>query len=120
MLTFAGKDATADFRRAIRTLHESGRQGEIPLGYLAFARMLREQKRYAEAEQEVAKAWAIAAPCEMNLHRADCHVERAWLRLADAQRAQARAEFDEAQRLVMQTGYHRRDRDLEDLRVQLQ
>ena len=51
----------------------------------------------------------------MGLHAADCHLEYARLYLAMGEEDSARKELDIAKKMIDEMGYHRRDRDVEEL-----
>jgi hypothetical protein len=51
----------------------------------------------------------------MRLHLTDYHLETARLRLAQSRPNDARPHIAEAARLIAETGYHRRDRELVEL-----
>ncbi|MCC6725494.1 MAG: hypothetical protein IT258_13380 [Saprospiraceae bacterium] len=55
----------------------------------------------------------------MRLHLTDYHLEMARLRLAQARPEEARPHVAEAARLIEETGYYRRDKELEELQKAL-
>jgi len=55
----------------------------------------------------------------MRLHLTDYHLASACLALRNGDRAEAHTHFEKAETLVQQTGYHRRDPDLEKFRAEL-
>jgi phosphoglycerate-specific signal transduction histidine kinase len=54
----------------------------------------------------------------MRLHLTDYHLASARLALLNGDRTQAREHFTKAETLIQETGYHRRDSDLAELRPQ--
>jgi tetratricopeptide (TPR) repeat protein len=65
---------------------------------------------------DIEEAFRIATRSGMRLYLADYHLASVRISLASGDRAQARAHFEIAKTLVQETGYHRRDIDLEELR----
>jgi hypothetical protein len=55
----------------------------------------------------------------MRLYLADYHLVSARFALTDNDATRARSHFEKAEALVRETGYHRRDSDLEELRAEL-
>ena len=55
----------------------------------------------------------------MRLFLTDYHLESARLALAESDPAAAREHLDKARQLVTETGYHRRDPDLDEIAAQL-
>ena len=56
----------------------------------------------------------------MRLHLTDYHLESARLALALHDATQARAHYDAARKLIDETGYHRRDGELQELADELE
>ena len=59
----------------------------------------------------------IATRSGMRLHECDAHLEYGRLELAQGNREAARTHLIHAAELVAATGYHRRDKDLEELKA---
>ncbi len=57
----------------------------------------------------------LARPGPMRLHQADCHLDRARLHIAKNEPDKAREHLAQAKALIEQTGYHRRDAEVEML-----
>ena len=55
----------------------------------------------------------------MRLHEADCHLEYARLYLAHGEKDQAREHLAKAKALIEQTGYHRRDKEVQELETMI-
>ena len=55
----------------------------------------------------------------MRLHLTDYHIASARLALSNGDREQARAHLEKAEALVDETGYHRRDREVAELRAKV-
>jgi hypothetical protein len=61
------------------------------------------------------EVFRIATSSSMRLHLTDYHLASARLALRNGDRAEAHTHFEKAEVLVQQTGYHRRDPDIEKL-----
>ncbi len=82
-----------------------------------------------KARQDLDEAFSIATRGGMRLHEADCHLAYARWYLAAANcrdvpaerlydgdaLAQAREDWAKAKQIIEQTGYHRRDGELQEL-----
>ena len=60
----------------------------------------------------------IATRSGMRLHEADCHLEQARLHLALDNKTDARRSCAKAREMINEMGYHRRDKELEELEQQ--
>jgi tetratricopeptide (TPR) repeat protein len=94
--------------QAIEFLRRSGQVYLLPLGLLA---------RGTAGDLE--EALRIASRSGMRLYLADYHLAAARPALGKRRLAQAREHFEKAEALIHETGYHRRDLDLERLRSAL-
>ncbi|MBI1760749.1 MAG: TIR domain-containing protein [Acidobacteria bacterium] len=112
-------------QRAVDGLRQAGRLDYLPLGLLARAAWQRlagagsDAGLAARAWRDVNEALRIAQRGSMRLHLADAHLEAARLCLAQRDATQARSHWEQARDLVAQTGYHRRDGEVEELRQAL-
>ncbi|MCC6725492.1 MAG: tetratricopeptide repeat protein [Saprospiraceae bacterium] len=100
---------------AINQLRKAGNQEYIPLALLARAAYHRHTQNWQAAEEDLEEVLDIAEPSGMRLHLTDYHLEMARLLLAQERPADARPHVAEAARLIGETGYHRRDKELEEL-----
>jgi tetratricopeptide (TPR) repeat protein len=105
--------------RAVKRLREAGRLHEIPRGLLVRASFRRLQGDYAAARRDIGEAIEIARRHGMKLHEIDSHIELAQLALAEGSFQEAREAYEKAVVLIEQTGYSRRDVDLEELNALL-
>ncbi len=105
---------------AVDGLRAAGTQHRVPRGLLARAELSRHQRNFPRAERDLREAEKIARRGEMRLFQTDCHLEWARLHLARNEPAAARDRLAQARTLVNETGYHRRDPDLDDIEQQLQ
>ncbi len=113
------KSAIFHIHRAIDNLRKSGQIHFLPLGLLARASLLRDMQDYEAAQADLAEVLEIADP-EMRLHLTDYHLESARLSLAiGGKHQEAQDHYEKAKNLVDDTGYHRRDQELEALKSQL-
>lgn len=129
----------ADFlNQAVDGLREAGQQDNLSRGLLARASLYRHQKNFPAAWTDLDEAREIAEYGSMRLHLADYYLEACRvineqskmkneeyeimengevLLLSKAEmEGQFRVFFAEAERLVKECGYHRRDGELEELR----
>jgi len=94
--------------QAVNSLRSAGTLLHLPLALLARGK--------PEDLQEVRR---IATRSGMRLHLADYHLISARQALASRDRSKACAHFEKAQALIQETGYHRRESDLQELSAKL-
>jgi tetratricopeptide (TPR) repeat protein len=87
-------EAIGHLDQAIDFLRRAGSLGHLPLGLLARG-----------TDHDLDEVFRIATRCGMRLHLADYYL--------------ARGNLAEAKRLINETGYHRRDRELAELRARV-
>ena len=127
--------------QAVDGLREAGTQHRLPWGFLARATLSRHQKDFLKSWADLDEALEIAEYGQMRLHLTDYHLEACrnitaqlavggdslsefeiveegqTLSLTKEQmQARFQEHFNEAERLVEETGYHRRDAEVEELR----
>ncbi|MFO0927452.1 MAG: serine/threonine-protein kinase [Gemmataceae bacterium] len=102
--------------QALKELHTSGRLDAIPLGYLLRAAYSRVIGDLRGGFKDVREALTIAKRGRMKLYEADGHLESCRLYLAMGETERARASLAQADMLVADTGYHRRDKDVIELK----
>lgn len=122
--------------RAVDGLRQSGRSDMLPLGLLARAEYFRAIGDFVRAQRDLDEAFSIATRGEMRLYLADCHLGYARLALArgtDERRGDerkgeamlrpygddARAHLSTAKAMIEEMGYHRRDKEVEELEREL-
>ncbi len=104
---------------AVDVLRASGNTNDVPHGLLARAALLRDIQNYKAAQADLNEVLEIAYP-EMRLHLTDYHLEAARLCLAmGSKHTEAQDHYEKAKKLIDETGYHRRDKELEALKDQL-
>jgi tetratricopeptide (TPR) repeat protein len=106
-------------QRAVDGLRQAGQIDVLPRGLLARAELRRARGEYERARTDLNEAQRIAERGSMGLHLADCHLEWARLWLATGERAQAREHWETAKAMVERMGYHRRDREVEEIAREL-
>ena len=112
-------EATDYLKRAAEGLRQAGQLDDLPRGLLARAELYRVKGEFARAQVDLDEAMRIATRGGMGLHEADCHLEYARLYVAKGEWAEARASWAEARGMIERMGYHRRDRDVEEIDEQL-
>jgi tetratricopeptide (TPR) repeat protein len=95
--------------QAVDSLRQSGSLDDLPLALLARG-----------APSDLDQVFAIATRSGMMLHLTDYHLASARLALARHDLAKATEHFRQAETLVNETGYHRRDKALSALRAGLE
>jgi tetratricopeptide (TPR) repeat protein len=111
--------AVVHLEQAVTGLRRAGTQHHIPRGLLARAKVRRAMKEYEKAQADLDEAYSIVTRGGMRLFEADCHLEYARLYLAKGDKEQAREHWEKAREMVTETGYHRRDREVEALEDEL-
>jgi tetratricopeptide (TPR) repeat protein len=106
-------------QRSVDGLRLAERQDYLPRGLLACAELHRLTGDYPRAQSDLAEAQRIAERGEMGLHLCDCHLEWARLSLAQGAPTLAREHWATAKAMVERMGYHRRDREVEEIAREL-
>jgi tetratricopeptide (TPR) repeat protein len=111
--------AAAHLEQAVQRLRQAGQQWVLPRGLLSRAELDRVRGALDAARRDLEEALDIATRGGMRLHQADCHLEYTRLHLAGGDKAAARASLARAKEIVTQTGYHRRDAEVQELEAQV-
>lgn len=111
--------AAEHLSQAVDWLRRAGIQDHIPRGLLARADLYTMQKDFEKARRDLDEAATIAERGEMGLHKADCRLGYARLYLAMGEKQKAREELAAAKEMIGKMGYHRRDKDLEEMEAML-
>ena len=135
--------------QAVTSLRAAGAQHILPLGLLARAVLHRHTRDFTLARKDLQEVLDITEPSGMRLHLTDYHLEMARLLLAEAgfdststplsasaqpagsgttrclsgvegNMQQAQTHIEAAAKLINETGYHRRDKELEELQKHLE
>ena len=104
---------------AVDGLRQAGIQSQIPPGLLARAELRRVTDKLDKAKQDLAEAFSITTRCGMRLFETDCHLEYARWYLANSEKDKAREHFAIAKKMVDEIGYHRRDKEVQELEAKL-
>jgi len=105
--------------RAVNGLRQYSDQTYIPLGVLARAEYYRVTGDLVKAQKDVDEAFTIATRGGMGLYLADCHLEYARLALARGEKESAREHWQTAKVSIEKMGYHRRDKEVEEIEMSL-
>jgi tetratricopeptide (TPR) repeat protein len=112
------------FDNSVEDLKKLNIQEFIPLALLARAAFYRNKKKWLLALEDLEEVLDIAEPSGMRLHLTDYHLEMSRLCLAMSEEqpekiAEAKEHMELAAQLVEDTGYHRRDGEVAELREKL-
>jgi tetratricopeptide (TPR) repeat protein len=104
---------------AVEGLRRAGQEQYFPLGLLSRSASRRLRDDLAGAEADLSEALEIAERGSMRLHECDAHLEWARLCRQRGDRAGQQEHVARARRLVEETGYGRRRREVEWLEADL-
>ena len=123
----AQEGGTGDFawageqlNRAVEGLREGSRQDYLPRAFVARAVLYRQQKEFSKAWSNLEEAREIAERGGMKLYLADYHLEACRVCLDERKKEEAREHLDNARKLIEETGYHRRDREVGEMEERLE
>lgn len=105
--------------RAVDGLRQAGTQQELPRGLLARTEYYRVTATFDKAQRDLDEAFSIATRGGMGLYLADCHLEYARLYLAKGEKEKALENWQIAKESIDKMGYHRRDKEVQELEVSL-
>ena len=105
--------------QAMHKLRQAGHQDELTRGLLARAAWALAAQQFDQAHRDLTEARSIAERGEMRLYLCDYHLESARLHLAQGNKDKAREHWTTAREMVAQMGYHRRDKEVEEIAAQL-
>jgi tetratricopeptide (TPR) repeat protein len=97
-------EAACHLDLAVDFLRRAGHLESLPYGLLGRG-----------TEHDLEEVHRIATRTGMRLFLADYHIASARLALSAGESAQSRAHIEKAKTLVRETGYHRRDRDIDQI-----
>jgi nucleoside phosphorylase/tetratricopeptide (TPR) repeat protein len=106
-------------QRAVEGLRQAGTTHHLPRGLLACGELYRFRGAYARAERDLAETQRIVTRSGMGLYLADYHLESARLHLAQGNQDKAREHLTTAKEMIERMGYHRRDKEVNELEQQL-
>lgn len=105
--------------QAVETLRQLGTQEFVVRALLARAEYYSVTGDLDKSQKDLDEAFTIATRGGMGLHLADCHLEYARLYLAKGEKAKARENWVIAKEKIEKMGYHRRDKEVQELEEQL-
>ena len=105
--------------QAVNGLRQAGLQEFLIRGLLARASLRRIRRDFDKAQLDVDEAFTIADRGGMGLYLADCHLEYARLYLAMGKKDEAKTNLTTAKDMITRIGYHRRDKEAQELEKQL-
>jgi tetratricopeptide (TPR) repeat protein len=101
--------------QAISVFREAGQQQYLALGLLTRAAFYRWQQEFSKAFEDINEAKEIVELGSMKLYLADYHLEAGRLYFEEGRKKEANQHLKIAKEMIRQMGYHRRDRDIENL-----
>jgi tetratricopeptide (TPR) repeat protein len=107
--------AAAYLHQAVEGLRKAGSQEHLLLGLLARAALYRIKQDFPNAWADLDEVFEIADRSGMKLHLTDYHLEAGRLCLAEGNKDAAKKHLDAARALIQETGYHRRDADVQEI-----
>lgn len=111
-------DASYWINDSLVGLRDAGDSEMLVEGILVYSEFLRFVEKYQDAYHCLLEVFDITKPCGMRLHLADYHLEMARLRFAQ-EKGNPQPHIEAAETLIEETGYHRRDAELSELKAQL-
>ncbi len=121
--TRAQAKAVPHLDEALSVLRSGAHQDELPPCLLVRSRLYLFTGDLAEARAALNEAMDIAArdpQGHMKLFVTDCHLGYARLALAEGKPDDTREHVDKAKALIEETGYHRRDAELAELKAKVE
>jgi len=105
--------------RAVNGLRQAGTQDMLPRGLLARAEFYSVTGVFDKAKKDLDETFSIATRGGMGLFLADCHLGYARLYLAKSEKEKAHEYWQIAKDSIEKMGYHRRDKEVQELEEQL-
>jgi tetratricopeptide (TPR) repeat protein len=112
-------EAITYLNRAVDGLRQAGTMDLLPRGLLARTEFYRLTGALNRAQKDLDEAFTIATRGGMGLYLADCHLEYARLYLAKGDKAKAQENWQIAKDSIDKMGYHRRDKEVQELEEQI-
>jgi tetratricopeptide (TPR) repeat protein len=103
--------------QAVEGLRKAGTQHMLPFALLARAACHRAQGDFQKSLTDLTETREIAEAGEMKLHLIDYHLEYARLLRDQKKEMEMKEHLEIAERMIAYTGYHRRDKELEELKT---
>jgi tetratricopeptide (TPR) repeat protein len=108
--------ASTEFKLAIQAIQKAGSIDETPPFYLAHASFHLSQNELVKAKDDIDTANQTITRCGMKLYAVDAALLLGRYYLAMHDKATAQSYYDQAAMLIVETGYHLRDKDLIELK----
>lgn len=121
----AGRDAQnfdqvkASLDLAMSYLLHAGRVVHFPRGLMALADWHLIDGTFKHAMTNLQEALDIATLGKMRVHQSDCLLKFALVYLAQGKKAKARESWERAKGMIEEMGYHRRDKEVQEIEEQL-
>jgi tetratricopeptide (TPR) repeat protein len=112
-------EAAKHLDESVSGLRRAGTLDMLPRGLLARAAHFRHTHDWAKAQHNLEEVRVLATRCGMRLHLTDYHLEQARLLIDEQRVPEALPHYEAAKKLIEETGYHRRDTEIADLRREL-
>ncbi len=111
--------ADENFKESVDFLRRAGRQHYLVLGLLGRAAFFRATRDWPAVHLDLEEALEWTQRSGARLYEADAHLEYARLHLAQGNKEKARTSLVKAREMIQEMGYHRRDREVQELEKQL-
>lgn len=105
--------------QAVDGLRHANDLAYLPHSLLTRAVFYRVTNDLNNAKKDLDEAFTIATRGGMGLYLADCHLEYGRLYLAQNEKNKAREHWEIAKKSINEMGYHRRDKEVQELEEQL-
>lgn len=107
--------------QAVNILRQAGAQEFIARGLLDRSELYCIKLELEPAQRDLGEAMTIATRGDMGLHEADCHLgyARLYLAMGKNYRVKAQESLAKAKAMINKMGYHRRDKEVQELEKQL-
>ena len=119
MIVGENGEAKMLLNEAVDGHRSAGIVGLLPFSLLARAAFFREIEEYEKSRHDLDEVMRLATRCGMRLHECDAHLELSRLEIKQGQLDAARLHLKPAEALVNACGYHRRDKEVADLKEEL-
>ena len=106
--------------KAVTALRNAGTEDHLPRGLLARATLFRHQQQWQAAQADLNEVFDIAQRGKMRLHLTDYHLESTRLELSQGDKKAAKKHISEAQQLIHETGYMRRQAEFDAIQSSAQ
>ncbi|MFT3767110.1 MAG: hypothetical protein QM820_16560 [Minicystis sp.] len=105
--------AASHLTQAVDGIRRASTQHMLPLGLLARAALHTHTRAFDLARRDLDEALSLSTRCGYRPHEADTHLAYVRLSLAESNPTAAHHHLSAAARIIAETGYHRRDAELE-------